>query len=70
MADHCMVIPGKWTSVVCLWNFVIDTKKMQGLFWFVLGCLCLNDKTIAPLTMPSTILFVCLVKIIHIGRKT
>ncbi|KAF2547133.1 hypothetical protein F2Q70_00021212 [Brassica cretica] len=47
MADHCMVIPGKWTSAVCLWNFVIDTKKMQGLFWFVLGCLCLNDKTMS-----------------------
>ncbi|KAG2304459.1 hypothetical protein Bca52824_033110 [Brassica carinata] len=29
MVDLCMVIPGEWTSVDSLWNFVIDKKKMS-----------------------------------------
>ncbi|CAF1831465.1 hypothetical protein Bca4012_030201 [Brassica carinata] len=29
MADHCMVIPGEWTSAGSLWEFVIDKKKMS-----------------------------------------
>ncbi|CAN7124299.1 unnamed protein product, partial [Brassica rapa subsp. narinosa] len=29
MADHCMVIPGEWTSAGELWEFVIDKKKMS-----------------------------------------
>ncbi|KAL0730451.1 hypothetical protein Bca4012_026544 [Brassica carinata] len=29
MADHCMVIPGEWTTVDSLWDFVIDKKKMS-----------------------------------------
>ncbi|KAJ4881785.1 hypothetical protein Rs2_38840 [Raphanus sativus] len=29
MVDHCMVIPGEWTSVGSLWEFAIDKKKMS-----------------------------------------
>ncbi|KAG2289966.1 hypothetical protein Bca52824_049570 [Brassica carinata] len=29
MVDHCMVIPGEWTSAGELWEFVIDKKKMS-----------------------------------------
>ncbi|CAN7131733.1 unnamed protein product [Brassica rapa subsp. narinosa] len=29
MTDHCIVIPGDWTSAGSLWEFVIDKKKMS-----------------------------------------
>ncbi|CAN6890966.1 unnamed protein product [Brassica oleracea] len=29
MAEHCMVVPGAWTSVGSLWEFVIDKKKIS-----------------------------------------
>lgn len=78
MADHCLVIPGEWTSVDSIWNFVIDKKTRKrsvGLMELRLWCGFMYLKqppkpTSAPPAIPSTILFAYPAKMIHIGRKT
>ncbi|KAJ4897823.1 Uncharacterized protein Rs2_24617 [Raphanus sativus] len=41
MLGHCMVIPGEWTSVGSLWEFVIDQKNMSRI---VPACAVIDQK--------------------------